>query len=70
MCLQLLFFCGPSLMFYPLCAFYVHYSSLLVTHLQVLMDFSVIIEKSDLIFWLGDLPTVAVFAQKGALSAC
>lgn len=25
MCLQLLFFCGSSLMFYPLCAFYVHY---------------------------------------------
>ena len=60
-----------ALPLYSLCAFYaLLYLSLLVTHLQVLMDFSVIIKKADLTFWFDDFPTEAVLAQRGALSAC
>lgn len=40
-----------------------------VTHLQVVMDVSVIIEKASVTFWFSDVPTGAVFAQRGALSA-
>lgn len=45
-------------------AFYVHYSSLPVAHLQVLVGSSVIIEKADWSFRFGNLPTGTVFAQR------
>lgn len=42
------------------------YLSLVVTHLQILMGFSVIIEEADLTFWFDNLSTGTVFAQGGA----
>lgn len=54
---------------YSVWAFYVHYSSLPVAHLQVLMGSNVIIEKADWSFRFGNLPTGTVFAQMSVLSS-